>query len=116
MAFLKAEYRVLAVFVVCVAALLAAINMSPGQSPLIAAVPSWWAPGLSAIAGWAGMRMATYANVRTTAAARLGLPQALNVAFKGGSVMGMTVVGLALIGMAVLFIALLPRCSPSRWP
>ncbi|MBK7154054.1 MAG: sodium-translocating pyrophosphatase [Sandaracinaceae bacterium] len=104
MAFIKAEYRVLAVFVVCVAALLAAINMSPGQSPLIAAAFVVGA-GLSAIAGWAGMRVATYANVRTTAAARLGLPQALNVAFKGGSVMGMTVVGLALIGMAVLFIA-----------
>ncbi|MEZ4327708.1 MAG: sodium-translocating pyrophosphatase [Polyangiales bacterium] len=102
MAFIKAEYRVLAIFVVAVAGLLAAINMSPGKSPLIAAAFVIGAVA-SGIAGWAGMRVATNANVRTTAAARLGLPQALNVAFKGGSVMGMTVVGLALLGLSGLF-------------
>jgi K(+)-stimulated pyrophosphate-energized sodium pump len=103
MAFLKAEYRVLAIFVLAVAAVLAGINMGEGNSPLIA-VSFVIGAVASAVAGWAGMKVATNANVRTTAAARLGLPQALNVAFKSGSVMGMTVVGLALIGLAGLFI------------
>ncbi|MCB9626040.1 MAG: sodium-translocating pyrophosphatase [Sandaracinaceae bacterium] len=103
MAFLKAEYRVLAIFVLAVAALLAGINMGEGKSPLIA-VSFVIGAVASAVAGWAGMKVATDANVRTTAAARLGLPQALNVAFKSGSVMGMTVVGLAIIGLAGLYI------------
>ena len=105
MAFLRAEYKVLAGFVVLVAGALAAANMNEaeGRSPLIAA--SFVVGAIaSAIAGWAGMRVATNANVRTTAAARDGLPKALNVAFSGGAVMGMTVVGLALVGLGGLYI------------
>ncbi|MEM9068343.1 MAG: sodium-translocating pyrophosphatase [Myxococcota bacterium] len=106
MAFLRAEYRVLAIFVVGVAALLAFANMDTeqGRSPLIALSFVIGAVA-SAVAGWAGMRVATNANVRTTAAARDGLPAALDVAFSGGAVMGMTVVGLALVGLGGLYLA-----------
>jgi len=104
MAFLRAEYKVLAGFVIVVAGLLAWANSGgEGRSPLIAL--SFVVGAIfSAIAGWAGMRVATNANVRTTAAARNGLPEALNVAFSGGAVMGMTVVGLAIIGLGGLYI------------
>ena len=105
MAFLKAEYRVLAVFVVVVACLLAFANAgNPESSPLIAA--SFITGALcSGMAGFLGMRVATKANNRTTNAARSGLAPALNVAFTGGSVMGLSVVGLGVIGLAGLFIA-----------
>jgi K(+)-stimulated pyrophosphate-energized sodium pump len=105
MAFLAREYKVLAIFVLIVAALLGIANMGelPGQSPLIAAafVVGACTSGLS---GYFGMRVATAANVRTTAAARHGLPAALAVAFSGGSVMGMSVVGLALVGLGGLYL------------
>ena len=105
MAFLRAEYKVLAIFVVVVAGLLAAANWTgEGQSPLIA-LSFVVGAVFSGVAGWAGMRVATNANVRTTAAARIGLPEALNVAFSGGAVMGMTVVGLAILGLGGLYIA-----------
>jgi K(+)-stimulated pyrophosphate-energized sodium pump len=107
MAFLKAEYRVLAAFVVFVAGLLFVANSGgrggENASTLIALsfVAGACASGL---AGYIGMRAATNANVRTTQAAKTGLPEALNVAFSGGAVMGMTVVGLALLGFGGLFI------------
>jgi K(+)-stimulated pyrophosphate-energized sodium pump len=103
-AFLKAEYKVLAIFVVIVAALLAFANAGrPGQSPIIA-VSFVIGAVASALAGYFGMKVATNANVRTTAAARNSLPEALNVAFSGGAVMGMSVVGLALLGLGSLFL------------
>ncbi|MCB9662540.1 MAG: sodium-translocating pyrophosphatase [Alphaproteobacteria bacterium] len=105
MAFLRAEYRVLAIFVVVVAALLGVANLSgETQSPLVA-LSFVVGAAASGLAGWAGMRVATNANVRTTAAARTGLAGALDVAFSGGTVMGMAVVGLALLGLSLLFIA-----------
>ena len=102
MAFLGREYKVLAIFVGIVAILLAASNaQGEDRSPLIAV--SFFIGALaSGLAGYAGMRVATNANVRTTAAARGGLAAALDVAFSGGAVMGMTVVGLALIGLGGL--------------
>ncbi len=106
MAFLAREYKVLAVFLAAVATLLAVANMSgENRSPLIAVafVIGGVASGLS---GYFGMRVATNANVRTTAAARTSLPAALDVAFAGGSVMGMTVVGLATLGLGTLYIVL----------
>ncbi|MEM1415665.1 MAG: sodium-translocating pyrophosphatase [Myxococcota bacterium] len=104
MAFLKAEYKVLAAFVVVVAGLLAVANMGDeARSPLIAVAFVLGALA-SAVAGWAGMKVATDANVRTTAAARTGLSPALDVAFSGGAVMGMTVVGLASIGLGLLYV------------
>ena len=104
MAFIDTEYRVLAKFVLVVAILLALANMNgDSQSPLIAAAFVLGAV-LSALAGYFGMKIATDANVRTTAAARTGLAPALAVAFNGGAVMGMTVVGLAMIGLGGLWL------------
>ena len=104
MAFLKREYTVLAGFVAVVAVLLGVANMSgENQSPLIA-LSFVMGAALSGLAGWAGMKVATDANVRTTFAARTGLAAALDVAFSGGTVMGMAVVGLALGGLSTLFI------------
>lgn len=105
MAFLRAEYKVLAGFVAVVAVLLAIANSGGiNQSPIIALAFVLGAIA-SALAGWIGMGVATKANVRTTAAARTSLPKALEVAFDGGTVMGMSVVGLALLGLGSLFIA-----------
>src|SRR5690606_20959379 len=104
MAFLGREYRVLAIFVVAVAVILALANLSgQNQSPVIA-VSFVVGAVASGLAGYFGMRVATTANVRTTAAARKGLPEALAVAFSGGSVMGMSVVGLALLGLGGLYL------------
>ncbi|MEZ4231823.1 MAG: sodium-translocating pyrophosphatase [Polyangiaceae bacterium] len=104
MAFLGREYKVLAMFVVVVAGLLAVANMgSKDHSPLIAGAFVLGAI-CSGLAGYFGMRVATNANVRTTAAAKKSLPEALQVAFSGGAVMGMSVVGLALLGLGGLFI------------
>ncbi|MCO4743589.1 MAG: sodium-translocating pyrophosphatase [Proteobacteria bacterium] len=106
MAFIFAEYKVLAVFVAIVAVLLAGANMSgENQSPIIAGAFVLGAAA-SALAGYVGMRAATTANVRTTFAARTGLVKALDVAFSGGAVMGMSVVGLALAGLGGTFIVL----------
>ena len=105
MSFLRAEYTILFVFVVAVAALLGwgASTQGDASSPLIAL--SFGLGALcSGLAGFIGMRVATKANVRTTNAARSGLAQALEVAFAGGSVMGMGVVGLGVLGLSLLFI------------
>jgi K(+)-stimulated pyrophosphate-energized sodium pump len=108
MAFLSREYRVLALFVVAVAVLLALGNWGGDgegtfRHPLIAL--SFIVGALcSALAGFFGMRVATAANVRTTQAARSGLNPALAVAFAGGSVMGLSVVGLGIIGLGTLFV------------
>ncbi|MFP4680764.1 MAG: sodium-translocating pyrophosphatase [Chitinispirillaceae bacterium] len=99
MAFLSREYRVLAIFVVAVAILLAIGNQ--GNIRLVAV--SFIVGALcSGLAGFFGMRVATSANVRTTNGARKGLPQALSVAFAGGTVMGMCVVGLGVVGLSAL--------------
>jgi K(+)-stimulated pyrophosphate-energized sodium pump len=103
MAFLSREYKVISIFVLVIAVLLAVANTgNEARSPLIALSFVCGAVA-SALAGLFGMRVATNANVRTTAAARHGLAQALNVAFSGGTVMGMSVVGLALLGLGSLF-------------
>ncbi|MGE0772920.1 MAG: sodium-translocating pyrophosphatase [Cyclobacteriaceae bacterium] len=103
MAFLKAEYRVLAVFVAAVAILLAVTANSETSSPLVG-VSFVLGAFCSALAGFIGMRVATKANVRTTNAARTSLGKALEVAFTGGSVMGMGVVGIGVLGLSILFI------------
>jgi len=96
MAFLFREYRVLAPFVIVVAALLAFGNSGPLRWTSLAFVVG---AICSAGAGFFGMKVATQANSRTTAAARKDLNSALRVSFAGGTVMGMCVTGLALIGL-----------------
>ncbi|HPV99502.1 MAG TPA: sodium-translocating pyrophosphatase [Oscillospiraceae bacterium] len=98
-AFLKREYTVLAPFVLVVGAFLALANAGNLRLQALA-----FALGAvtSAAAGWFGMKVATAANSRTAQAAARGLGPALQVAFAGGSVMGMTVVGLALLGIAAI--------------
>lgn len=105
MSFLKAEYTVLTVFVIAVAALLgwAGYNQGSASSPLVA-MSFVLGAFCSALAGYIGMKVATAANVRTTHAARTSLGSALEVAFAGGSVMGMGVVGLGVLGLSVLFL------------
>ena len=102
MAFLRAEYSKLFYFVVVVAVLLA-ITQGSQSSPLIA-LSFVVGAACSALAGYIGMKVATKANVRTANAARTGLNPALNVAFRGGSVMGMGVVGLGVLGLSLLYI------------
>lgn len=101
MAFLSREYKVLAVFVVAVAALLVWGNLSKGTT--LVALSFVVGASCSALAGFFGMRVATLANHRTTQAARSSLNAALTVAFNGGSVMGMSVVGLGVLGLSILF-------------
>jgi K(+)-stimulated pyrophosphate-energized sodium pump len=103
MAFLKAEYKILSVFVICVALLLAFTASSETSSPLVG-LSFVLGAFCSALAGFIGMRVATKANVRTTNAARTSLGKALEVAFAGGTVMGMGVVGLGVLGLSTLFI------------
>jgi len=113
MAFLKAEWRVLSIFVVIAAALLAysgTVHEVKGR-----AVHSSWiiciafiiGAVFSATAGYIGMQIATRANVRTTQAARTSLAKALQVSFTGGSVMGVGVASLAVLGLGGLFIIFL---------
>jgi len=105
MAFLAREYKVLAVFVVVVAALLAIGNYSNANSSPIVAVSFVVGALCSALAGYIGMKVATLSNVRTTNAAKTsGLPKALEIAFSGGAVMGMAVVGLGIFGLSSLLI------------
>jgi K(+)-stimulated pyrophosphate-energized sodium pump len=113
MAFLKAEWRVLSIFVVFAAALLAysgtihEINGKAIHSSWIISIAFIIGAVFSATAGYIGMKVATKANVRTTQAARTSLKQALKVSFTGGTVMGLGVAGLAVLGLGGLFIAFL---------
>lgn len=103
MAFLKAEYKVLSIFVVVVAIILA-ISADPATSSWMVSIAFVVGAICSALAGFIGMKVATKANVRTTQAARTSLGKGLEVAFAGGSVMGMAVVGLGVVGLSTLFI------------
>ena len=104
MAFLRAEYRVLSIFVVAVAVLLAVKGQTEAGSNFWVALSFIVGAVCSALAGFIGMRVATKANVRTTQAARTSLGRALEVAFAGGSVMGLGVVGLGILGLGLLLI------------
>ena len=103
MSFLKAEYRVLSIFVVCLAILLYVKGSNEVGSHGMVALSFVVGAICSGLAGFIGMRVATKANVRTTNAARTSLGRALEVAFTGGSVMGLGVVGLGVLGLSSLF-------------
>jgi len=113
MAFLKAEWKVLSVFVVFAAALLAYsgtithVNGKELHGSWIIAIAFIIGAVFSATAGYIGMKVATKANVRTTQAAKTSLKQALKVSFTGGTVMGLGVAGLAVLGLGSLFIVFL---------
>ena len=103
MAFLRAEYKILSVFVLITAVLLGFKGESEGSSYLVAV--SFVVGALcSGLAGFIGMKVATKANVRTTNAAQDSLGKALEIAFSGGAVMGLGVVGLGVLGLGSLFI------------
>src|SRR5882672_7809347 len=113
MAFLKAEWKVLSIFVLFTAALLAysgtihTVNGKEIHSSWVISIAFIVGAVFSATAGFIGMKVATKANVRTTQAARTSLKQALQVSFTGGSVMGLGVAGLAVLGLGGLFIVFL---------
>ncbi len=104
MAFLFREYRVLAIFVIVVMVLMVLAYAGSTESHSLVGLSFVTGAICSALAGYFGMRVATTANVRTANAARKGLPGALEIAFGGGAVMGMSVVGLAVVGLSLLFI------------
>ena len=107
LAFLKAEWKVLGVFVVIAGALLAwsaELEAVAEHTDWVIAISFLIGAVFSAFAGWIGMNIATKANVRTTQAARTSLSQALRVSFTGGTVMGLGVAGLAVLGLSTLYI------------
>jgi len=104
LAFLSAEYRLLAIFVVIASIALFGISTVVETTSWLI-VPAFVIGAIfSAVAGNIGMRIATEANARTTEAARTSLPQALKVSFGGGTVMGLGVAGLAVLGLSLFFL------------
>ncbi len=104
LAFLNAEYRLLAIFVVIVSIALAAVSYFVPTTHWLIVIAFIFGAFFSAFAGNIGMKIATKTNVRTTQAARTSLPQALKVSFGGGTVMGLGVAGLAVLGLTAFFI------------
>ena len=98
MAFLRREYKALVIFVIVLAVILAAgINVKTAGCFIVGAL-------FSVIAGYVGMKVATKANVRTSnAAMESGMGKALDIAFSGGAVMGMSVVGLGIFGISLAY-------------
>jgi len=105
LAFLKAEYRLLAIFVVVVSILLFIVSTIVPSTHWLIVIAFILGAIFSALAGNMGMKIATQTNVRTTQAARTSLPNALKVSFGGGTVMGLGVAGLAVLGLTAFFIA-----------
>jgi len=105
LAFLKAEYRLLTLFVIGVSALLFIVSTIVPSTHWLIVIAFIIGAIFSALAGNMGMKIATKTNVRTTQAARTSLPNALKVSFGGGTVMGLGVAGLSVLGLTVFFIA-----------
>lgn len=104
LAFLKAEYKLLTIFVIVASIALAGIAAIVPTTHMLIVVAFIFGAIFSALAGNMGMKIATKTNVRTTQAARTSLPQALKVSFGGGTVMGLGVAGLAVLGLTSFFI------------
>ena len=104
LAFLNAEYRLLSVFVLIVSVILAGISFVVPTTHILIVVSFIFGAFFSAFAGNIGMKIATKTNVRTTQAAKTSLPEALNISFAGGTVMGLGVAGLAVLGLTAFFI------------
>ncbi|MBP4139073.1 sodium-translocating pyrophosphatase [Flavobacterium geliluteum] len=116
LAFLKAEYKLLTIFVIIASIALAGITFIPGvKTHLLIVIAFIFGALFSAYAGNIGMKIATKTNVRTTQAARTSLPQALKVSFGGGTVMGLGVAGLAVLGLTGFFIIFFQLLSGGVW-
>lgn len=115
LAFLNAEYRILAIFVVIAGCLLGLLSYLVPTTHWFIVVAFVIGAVFSAVAGNIGMRIATAANVRTTQAARTSLPHALKVSFNGGTVMGLGVAGLAVFGLSALFAVLFVWFMGGEW-
>jgi K(+)-stimulated pyrophosphate-energized sodium pump len=115
LAFLKAEYRLLAMFVVGASIVLAGVSFMVESTHILIVVAFVIGAIFSALAGNMGMKIATKTNVRTTQAARTSLPDALNVSFGGGTVMGLGVAGLAVLGLTAFFIIFYQLFMGQEW-
>ena len=115
LAFLNAEYRLLAIFVVAASIVLAVVSYFVPTTHILIVVAFIFGAFFSALAGNMGMKIATKTNVRTTQAARTSLPQALKVSFGGGTVMGLGVAGLAVLGLTGFFIILFHYFMGGVW-
>ncbi len=115
LAFLKAEYRILTIFVVIAGILLGIVSVLVPTTHWFIVIAFIIGAFFSALAGNIGMRIATAANVRTTQAARTSLPKALKVSFTGGTVMGLGVAGLAVFGLSLLFTTLFFWFMGGEW-
>ncbi|MDX2359186.1 MAG: sodium-translocating pyrophosphatase [Crocinitomicaceae bacterium] len=115
LAFLKAEYRLLAIFVVVVSIALAVVSMVVPSTHWMIVIAFVFGALFSAFAGNMGMKIATKTNVRTTQAAKTSLPNALKVSFGGGTVMGLGVSGLAVLGLTGFFIIFYQFFMGGQW-
>ena len=115
LAFLKAEYRLLAIFVCVVSALLFVVSLVVPSTHWLIVIAFICGAIFSAYAGNIGMKIATKTNVRTTQAARTSLPDALKVSFGGGAVMGLGVAGLAVLGLTAFFIIFYHYFMGGEW-
>jgi K(+)-stimulated pyrophosphate-energized sodium pump len=115
LAFLKAEYKLLAIFVVIVSLLLAIVAYFVDTTHWLIIIAFIFGAIFSAYAGNIGMKIATKTNVRTTQAAKTSLPNALKISFGGGTVMGLGVAGLAVLGLTGFFLLFYAFFMDSQW-
>ncbi|NQY28099.1 MAG: sodium-translocating pyrophosphatase [Flavobacteriaceae bacterium] len=115
LAFLNAEYKLLAIFVLIVSILLAIVSFLVPTTHWLIVIAFILGAIFSALAGNMGMKIATKTNVRTTQAARTSLPNALKISFGGGTVMGLGVAGLAVLGLTAFFIFFFHFFMDSTW-
>ena len=115
LAFLNAEYRLLAIFVFAASIVLAGVSFLVPSTHILIVVAFIIGAIFSAFAGNMGMKIATKTNVRTTQAARTSLPQALKVSFGGGTVMGLGVAGLAVLGLTSFFMLFFQMFMGGVW-
>ncbi len=115
LAFLNAEYKLLAIFVVIVSVLLTIVSFVVPTTHWLIVIAFIFGAVFSAFAGNIGMKIATKTNVRTTQAARSSLPNALKISFGGGTVMGLGVAGLAVLGLTAFFIVFFHYFMGGQW-
>ncbi len=110
MAFLKQEYRVLSIFMLAFALIIAVLiddTHTPGyREGVFTAIAFLFGAAISIASGYIGMKVATQGNARTTVSARKGIANAFDVAIDSGAVMGFALVGLATLGLVVIYLVL----------